>query len=154
MAAAHPLRISLIQVSRVGDVADSRRERILAAAIADFGERGYAGARTASIAFRAGVSPRLITYYFGGKRGLLDELRRRWAAGQAEVSKANHDFPAAIGAWLEATWSEPDWARLMIPPGLPRALGRAADPPRPRRRRRPGDRLRPRPRQISPNRMV
>jgi AcrR family transcriptional regulator len=95
-------------------VTDTRRERILAAAVAEFGERGYAGARTASIASRAEVNSQLITYYFGGKRGLLDELRRRWAAKQAEVSAGEHDLGSTVAAWFEATWSEPDWARLMI----------------------------------------
>ena len=60
------------------------REKILEAAVAEFGAKGFAGARTAEIAARAGVNQQLIAYHFGGKQGLLDELRARWAAASAQ----------------------------------------------------------------------
>jgi AcrR family transcriptional regulator len=55
--------------------------------------------RTADIATRAGVNPQLISYYFDGKQGLLDELRRRWqqtlhpsrGPGTVRASPAVHD---------------------------------------------------------------
>lgn len=46
------------------------RNRIAAAARAEFAEHGYAGARVARIAKRAGLNKQLIFYYFGSKAGL------------------------------------------------------------------------------------
>ncbi len=90
------------------------RERILRAAVAEFGAKGYSGARTATIATRAGVNPQLISYYFGGKRGLLDELRRRWADKEAALSPADSTFRDSFAAYLDATLDDPDWARLVV----------------------------------------
>jgi AcrR family transcriptional regulator len=87
------------------------RDRILRAAIEEFGERGYAGARTASIAARAGVNAQLITYHFGGKQGLLEELRRQWTARQQEATAA---FAASFAAHLDLTLDQPDWAKLVL----------------------------------------
>ena len=46
------------------------RAAILAAAMAAFGEQGYAGATTRQIAEAAGVTLPAIAYHFGGKEGL------------------------------------------------------------------------------------
>jgi len=93
---------------------DDTRERILRAALAEFGAKGYAGARTAGIGARAGVNPQLISYYFGGKRGLLDELRRRWAEAEQERSGSEISFAASVERYLNATLDDPDWARLVV----------------------------------------
>lgn len=97
-----------------GRAAEGTRERILAAAVAEFGAKGYSGARTAGIAARAGVNQQLISYYFGGKQGLLDELRRRWREAQATVAPAGASFAESLGAHLDATLDQPDWARLVV----------------------------------------
>jgi TetR/AcrR family transcriptional regulator len=97
-----------------GRAADQTRERILAAAVAEFGAKGYSGARTAGIAARAGVNQQLISYYFGGKQGLLDELRRRWDAEQRARAPENATFAASVAAQMDATLDRPDWARLVI----------------------------------------
>lgn len=47
------------------------RERILAAAVDEFGEHGYDGATMRAIAGRAGVDPALLHHYFGTKADLL-----------------------------------------------------------------------------------
>jgi AcrR family transcriptional regulator len=47
-----------------------REQQILDAAVAEFGERGYAHASMAAIAQRAGISKPLIYEYFGSKDGL------------------------------------------------------------------------------------
>jgi TetR/AcrR family transcriptional regulator len=90
------------------------QEKILQAATAEFGAKGYAGARTAGIAARAGVNPQLISYYFGGKQGLLDELRRRWQHDVASVAPPGASFAEAVAAWLDATLDRRDWARLLV----------------------------------------
>jgi TetR/AcrR family transcriptional regulator len=55
------------------DPAGARRA-ILSAAATEFGTHGFDGARVVRIAEAAGVSHQLITYYFGGKRGLYEAL--------------------------------------------------------------------------------
>ncbi|WP_230984533.1 TetR/AcrR family transcriptional regulator [Microbispora oryzae] len=97
-----------------GQAAEGTRERILAAAVAEFGAKGYSGARTAGIAVRAGVNQQLISYYFGGKQGLLDELRRRWQEVQAEIVPPGASFAESLGAYLDATLDRPDWAGLVV----------------------------------------
>src|SRR5450830_95019 len=47
------------------------RERILAAARAEFAERGYLAASVRAIARRAGVDPGLVRHYFGAKSDLF-----------------------------------------------------------------------------------
>lgn len=49
------------------------RERILSAAVAEFGERGYESATIRSIAARAGVDSALVHHYFGTKADLFAE---------------------------------------------------------------------------------
>jgi AcrR family transcriptional regulator len=90
------------------------RERIVRAALAEFGAKGFAGARTARIGARAGVNPQLISYYFGGKQGLLDELRRRWAAAELERGDPGASFADSVAGHLAATLDEPDRARLVV----------------------------------------
>lgn len=49
------------------------RDRILAAAVDEFGEQGYDGATIRSIATRAGVDSALVHHYFGTKADLFAE---------------------------------------------------------------------------------
>ncbi|GAA2933992.1 TetR family transcriptional regulator [Microbacterium luteolum] len=49
------------------------RERIIAAAVDEFGEQGYDGATIRSIAARAGVDSALVHHYFGTKADLFAE---------------------------------------------------------------------------------
>ncbi len=49
-------------------------QRILAAATAEFAERGLAGARVDRIAERAAANKQRIYAYFGGKEGLFDAV--------------------------------------------------------------------------------
>lgn len=69
----------------MGDKRDPQRTRdaLLDAALAEFSERGQAGARTSSIAARAGVNKQLISHHFGGKNGLYRALVERWLAEEA-----------------------------------------------------------------------
>jgi AcrR family transcriptional regulator len=50
---------------------DNTRAQLLAAARAEFGERGYEGATVRAIADRAGVDPAMVNHFFGGKEGLF-----------------------------------------------------------------------------------
>ena len=97
-----------------GRAAEQTREAILRAALAEFGAKGYAGARTASIAERAGVNQQLISYYFGGKQGVLDELRARWRAQEAERAGQPSSFAESVTTYLDVVADNPDWARLVV----------------------------------------
>jgi len=50
------------------------RERILAAARAEFAARGFGAASVRTIAERAGATAAMINYYFGGKQALYDTV--------------------------------------------------------------------------------
>jgi TetR/AcrR family transcriptional regulator len=69
------------------------KERILDAAVEEFSAKGYAGARVAEIAHRAGVNKQLISYYFDGKQGLYKAIGRRWRTHEQEAYPA--DLPLA-----------------------------------------------------------
>lgn len=105
----------MVDSEKVGGTAQGdTRERIIAAALEEFGAKGYSGARTAGIAARAGVNQQLISYYFGGKRGLLDELRTRWMDSEATLVPVDATFAESVSAYFDATLDRPDWARLVI----------------------------------------
>jgi TetR/AcrR family transcriptional regulator len=78
---------------------DSRRQRILDAAFAEFAEFGLSGARVDRIAERAGANKQLIYYYFVDKDGLFDAAIRAMAQRFNEVRStlpvAPADRPAA-----------------------------------------------------------
>jgi AcrR family transcriptional regulator len=67
---------------------DGARERILAAALEVFAERGFDGARTRDIAERAGANLGLIKYYFDGKEKLWKAaVARAFAPLQADLAE-------------------------------------------------------------------
>ena len=53
------------------------RERILAAALREFSDKGFAGARVDRIARRARVNKRMLYHYFGNKESLFREILAR-----------------------------------------------------------------------------
>ncbi|WP_375770387.1 TetR family transcriptional regulator [Archangium gephyra] len=55
-------------------LAGSGRAEILAAATREFADQGYAGATTAGIARRAGVTQPLVHHHFGSKQGLWEAV--------------------------------------------------------------------------------
>jgi TetR/AcrR family transcriptional regulator len=97
--------------------AERSRERILAAAVAEFGEKGYAGARVGEIADRAGVNVQLISYYFGGKAGLYRELTARWRLTSAELSEAD-SLAEVVAGFARVSLRQRDWTRLLLWDGL------------------------------------
>jgi AcrR family transcriptional regulator len=111
--------------------AERTRERILAAAVAEFGDKGYAGARVSGIAARAGVNVQLISYYFGGKAGLYRELTARWRLTSAELSDAG-SLADVVAGFARVSLQQRDWTRLLLWDGLtdpPADPGDEATPP-------------------------
>src|SRR5882724_5157426 len=106
-----------------GEVQDGARDRILAAALEVFAERGFDGARTREIAERAGANLGLIKYYFDGKEQLWKAaVGRAFAELQADFAEVS--LPGADAeplAWIERmirqfvrfVASRPEFMRLM-----------------------------------------
>jgi TetR/AcrR family transcriptional regulator len=86
--------------------ADATRERILAAALDVFSERGFDGAATREIAARAGVTQPLLNYHFSAK----DEL---WRAAVDGLFGALTQALAERAAGLRGV-DEPAAARLLV----------------------------------------
>ena len=102
--------------------AERSRQRILAAALSEFAEKGFAGARVRAIAERAGVNSQLISYYFGGKEGLYDEIMRRWRDQEAQMERqiAQHglSFADLVDAYVSAARAQPELIRVLVWDGL------------------------------------
>jgi TetR/AcrR family transcriptional regulator len=98
--------------------AERTRERIVAAAMAEFADKGYAGARVRSIADRAGVNSQLISYYFGGKEGLYQEILRTWHQREAGMEAEALSLGDAVAAYLQAGFDQPELMRIFIWEGL------------------------------------
>jgi TetR/AcrR family transcriptional regulator len=90
------------------------RDRILAAALAEFSAEGFAGARVARIARRARVNKRMLYHYFGNKedlfRGIFD---RKLVERAAWLTEAPPDLGASLAYWFEMACEDKDWIRLV-----------------------------------------
>jgi AcrR family transcriptional regulator len=93
--------------------AQATRQKLLAAARAEFQEHGLAGGRVDRIGERAGVNKRLIYVYFGDKEGLFEEvIRQNRDAVGASVRFDAGDLPG-YALRLYDYWQEhPDSVRL------------------------------------------
>jgi TetR/AcrR family transcriptional regulator len=94
--------------------AERTRERILDAALVEFGEHGFAGARVGAIARRAGVNQQLISYYFDGKEGLYRALNERWRALSAGVNQPGAALGDVVSAFADVGEAQRHWVRLLV----------------------------------------
>ena len=94
--------------------AERTRERILAAAGEEFAEHGFAGARVASIAARAGVNQQLISYYFGGKQGLYDAMRERWLEQESVIADPALPIEQVIAGYFDGAQADLNGGRLLL----------------------------------------
>ena len=106
--------------------AERSRERILAAATEEFGAHGFAGARVAAIAARAGVNQQLISYYFGGKQGLYEALQQSWLARESSIAGPSLPIEQVIAGYFDANIEEPHGARILVWQALGDVPGGAA----------------------------
>ncbi|OIP47471.1 MAG: hypothetical protein AUK31_07070 [Fibrobacteres bacterium CG2_30_45_31] len=97
------------------------RQRILDAALAEFSEKGYDGARVGSIAQRAEVNKALIYYYFRSKNELLLELLERFRKDRLQVRETlmqesdERDFPDRVArADVDYLFSRRDVLRVAL----------------------------------------
>jgi TetR/AcrR family transcriptional regulator len=94
------------------------RERLVEAAVIEFGEHGYAGARISAIARRAGVNQQLISYYFDGKEGLFRALQERWRSISGEANSADRPLAEVVTEFLKLNVEFRSWARVLVWGGL------------------------------------
>jgi TetR/AcrR family transcriptional regulator len=104
--------------SPTGDerVRDAERSRaaLLDAAEAEFGANGYAGARVAEIAKRAGLNSQLISYYFGGKAGLYEAILERWYTRERDFDTPGTTLPELVLRYFEAGQHSRQLQRLFL----------------------------------------
>jgi AcrR family transcriptional regulator len=88
------------------------KARILEAAKAEFGAKGYVGARVSEIAANAGINKQLISYYFGGKEGLYTELTAATTRRNLALTDPERSLAETARDFLTAT--DRDSARLFL----------------------------------------
>ena len=109
--------------------ADRSREEILRAAMGEFADHGFGGARIDAIAERAGVNKKLIYYYFAGKDELfLAVLEQSYAdirAAEHELHLEASDPVDAIRSLVGFTWNHylahPEFLALLNSENMHRA---------------------------------
>ncbi len=102
---------------------------ILAAAVKEFTEKGYSGARIDSIAARAGANKRMIYHYFGDKEALYLAVLESGYVGirsaEAGLRLTDLEPKAAIEALIDFTWdyflAHPEFLSLLNTENLHRA---------------------------------
>ncbi|WP_067687267.1 TetR family transcriptional regulator [Nocardia jejuensis] len=89
------------------------RERILAAAKAEFARYGVAGARINRIATSASASKDRLYAYFAGKDELYAAVTAQWAADTTDETALDaQDLPSYVGRLFDHYLANPDNARL------------------------------------------
>ena len=104
-----------------------REEQIVATAIGEFAENGYAGASMAAIARRAGISKPLIYQYFGSKDGLYlaclhsvsGGLLTRLEEAETEVDDSVESRIYPLRAIFEALEPQRHAWRMLFDPSMP-----------------------------------
>lgn len=102
---------------------------ILAAAVTEFTDKGYAGARIDAIAEKSGANKRMIYHYFGDKDGLylavLESAYIGIRSSEAELQLANLDPVEAIEKLVAFTWDyfieHPEFLSILATENLHRA---------------------------------
>lgn len=66
------------------------------------------------IAERAGVAHQLITYHFGGKKGLFDALNDEWVSTSRTLVENDTSIIDAISSLVHYANERPEWERALI----------------------------------------
>ncbi|MGW4062181.1 TetR/AcrR family transcriptional regulator [Amycolatopsis sp. NPDC004747] len=94
------------------------RAALLEAALQEFSEKGFAGARVRDIAERAGVSKDLIAYHFGGKEDLYRAVQRAWLHRRDGFAEPDLPLSESLARYLHDALSDPRPMRLLAWRGL------------------------------------
>lgn len=99
------------------------QSRLLKAAQTEFAAHGYAGARVARIAKRAGANQRMVYHYFGNKQGLYEavflhldqDMMRRLGPVLDEIGKEPVGATAeAVRRFFDLIRQHPEYSRLTV----------------------------------------
>jgi TetR/AcrR family transcriptional regulator len=112
--------------------AERTKARILEAAADELSENGLAALRVAAIADRAGVNKQLISYYFGGKDGLLRALGEQWRVQKRAFDDPERPIAEIVADYAMTAISNPTGMRLLGWEGLAYRTGKE-DPDMPAR---------------------
>jgi TetR/AcrR family transcriptional regulator len=94
------------------------KQRIRDAALVEFSAKGFAGARVSEIAAIAGVNKQLISYYFGGKEGLYQELAAGWREAEGAFVDPALELPQLVARYVRESVHHRDLGRLLLWEGL------------------------------------
>jgi len=101
---------------------DATRKKILDAAIAEFSERGFSGARVHQIARGSGCNRERIYFYFGGKTQLFEAALTHQLVTALDDLPVVGSGPEAVadfaGRYFDFSRSRPSLARLTFWEGL------------------------------------
>ncbi|MFD8498741.1 TetR/AcrR family transcriptional regulator [Amycolatopsis sp. NPDC059657] len=90
------------------------KAKIVEAAKAEFGAKGYAATRVSDIADRAGVNKQLISYYFGGKEGLYNELTASGYRNNSAITDPTTPLADVLRQFVFVGPADRDAARLFV----------------------------------------
>jgi len=90
------------------------RQALLDAALAEFADKGLAGARVSEIAARAGVNKQLISYHFDGKEGLYRALAERWLEREREFADPALPLGELVARYVRETVEQRAMTRLFL----------------------------------------
>jgi len=101
-APPHPMRVKGVRAPERTSAA------ILAAAVHEFAQKGYGGARIDEIAKRSGANKRMIYHYFGGKEALylaaLESVYAGIRSAEAELHLTERDPVDGMRELARFTW--------------------------------------------------
>ncbi|MCC7231841.1 MAG: TetR/AcrR family transcriptional regulator [Bacteroidia bacterium] len=99
----------------------TKKEQILEAALELFGESGYEGTSVRALAAKAGVNVAMISYYFGSKKKLFEELME-YRAGhfyekiltlKKEVNDPAEQLMQVVEFYVDKILSQPVFHRIL-----------------------------------------
>lgn len=106
------------------------REAILEAAVTEFSERGFDGARMEAVAARAGYNKSLVYRYFTDKKGLFEAVLRFKVQQRAELARRMPtELAAIVEFWFHQTLRDPDYLRMLIREALNDTGGELVEEP-------------------------
>jgi len=90
------------------------RRAIVEAAVAEFSEHGFDGARMDNVAKRAGCNKALVYRYYTDKAGLFESALRSKFDGRSELLESiPEDLSEILAYWFSTTSDDPHFMRLI-----------------------------------------
>lgn len=102
------------RVSRKEQKTEATKQKILEAALEEFSQRGFQGARLDNVAKMSGCNKALVYRHFTDKEGLFKATLRSKFERRSEVRRqVPADLAEALTYWFEETNGDPHFMRLI-----------------------------------------